>query len=171
MARIKPTAEIITTLDGAKAALAELAALERELAGIEADMNETIDRVKNNADAEAAPHQERRRELSAALNGFAEVNKSELFARRKSLELPHGVIGFRQSTSLVARTKVKMAQVLEKLKDLGWTEAVKTTEGVNKEVMREWSDSRLEAVGMERRVVDQFFVEISAEALKGEALS
>jgi phage host-nuclease inhibitor protein Gam len=97
------------------------------------------------------------------------VNRSELFTKRKSLELPHGVIGFRQSTSIVAKAKVKMAQVLERLKDLGWSEAIKTSETVNKEAMREWADGKLEAVGMERKTKDQFYIEVSAEALKGEA--
>lgn len=166
--RIKPQGEIITTVDQAKVAMAELAHIERSLAAIEADMNDNIDTIKRNADAEAAPHQERKKELATALNGFAEVNRAELFTKRKSLELPHGVIGFRQSTSIVAKAKVKMAQVLEKLKDLQWNEAVKVTEAVNKEVMREWTDGKLEAIGMERKQADQFFIDISAEALKGE---
>lgn len=167
--RIKPQSEIITTVDQAKEALAELAGIERRLNAITATMNESIDKLKSNADAEAAKHNERKKALATALNGFAEVNRTELFARKKSLELPHGVIGWRQSTSIVAKAKVKMAQVLEKLKDLGWNDAVKTSESVNKEAMREWSDGKLEAVGMERKIADQFFVEISAEALKGEA--
>jgi len=167
--RIKPQSVIITTVEQAKVAMAEMAEIERSLAAIEADMNENIDIVKRNADAEAAPHQERKKALATALNGFAEVNRGELFTKRKSLELPHGVIGFRQSTSIVAKAKVKMAQVLEKLKDLGWGEAIKTSETVNKEAMREWTDGKLEAVGMERKTKDQFYIEVSAEALKGEA--
>ncbi|WP_051445027.1 host-nuclease inhibitor Gam family protein [Desulfocurvus vexinensis] len=167
--RLKPQGEIITTMEQAKAALAEMAQLERRLRAIEADMNENMDVIKANADAEAAPHKERQKALGTALNGFAEVNRAELFARRKSLELPHGVIGWRQSTSIVARAKVKMGHVLEKLKDLGWLDAVKTSETVNKEAMRDWTDGKLDAVGMERKVTDQFFIEISAEALKGEA--
>jgi hypothetical protein len=35
--------------------------------------------------------------------------------------------------------------------------------------MREWTDGKLEAVGMERKTKDQFYIEVSAEALKGEA--
>ncbi|MGE4296966.1 MAG: host-nuclease inhibitor Gam family protein [Desulfovibrionaceae bacterium] len=167
--RIKPEAMIITTLDQAKAALAELATVERELGLIEANMNETMDQVKATADAEAAPHQQRKKELTTALNGFAEVNKAELFSKKKSLELPHGTMGFRQSTSLVARARVTMAQVLEKLRDLGWLDAIKTSEAVNKEAMREWSDGKLEACGMARKVADQFYIEISAEALKPQA--
>lgn len=169
MARIKPDATIVTTIDQAKAVLADLAVVERELESITTEMNEHIDAIKKDADNRAEPLIGRKKELSTALNSYAEINKAELFARKKSLELPHGIIGFRQSTSLVARPKVRMGQVLERLKDLGWHEAVKTSESVNKEAMREWSDGKLEAVGMERRIVDQFFVEISDETLKPDA--
>lgn len=170
MARIKPQGTtIITTLDQAKAALADLAVVQRSLEAIETAMNEHIDYEKQRADMMAEPLLARKKELSTALNSFAEMNRAELFARRKSLDLPHGTIGWRQSTSIVARAKVKMGQVLERLKDLGWNEAVKVSESVNKEAMREWSDGKLEAVGMERKVVDQFFVEIADESLKPDA--
>ena len=41
--RIKPQSEIITTVEQAKVAMAEMAEIERSLAAIEADMNENID--------------------------------------------------------------------------------------------------------------------------------
>ncbi len=168
--RIKPDAVIIGTLDQAKGALAELAMLDRSLSAIEADMNETIDQVKANADGEAGPLRERSAALAGALQGWATVNKDQLFAGRKSLELPHGTIGFRKSTSIVARAKVRMSQVLEKLKELGFDAAVKRTETVNKETLRDWPEERLAAVGMRRKVADVFFVELAREEIKEQAV-
>lgn len=168
MARIKPQGVIITTLDQAKAALADLAVTERSLESITTAMNEHIDYEKKRADALAEPLLAHKKELSTALASFAEINRAELFTRKKSLELPHGTIGFRQSTSIVTRAKIRLGQVLERLKDLGWHEAVKISESVNKDAMRAWADGKLEAVGMERKVVDQFFVEIADETLKPE---
>lgn len=163
MPRRKPTAVVIADLKQAEAALGELARLERELTAVECALNEGIDRLKAEAAAAAKPLGARRKELEAALATFAQLNKSELFGRRKSRELAFGVIGFRRSTKLVTRPRLTLALVLEKLREYGFREAIRTRESVDKEAMRDWPDERLELVGMRRKVADEFFIELKTE--------
>jgi len=168
MPRSKPRALVIADLKQADAALTELARLERDLAEIEAGMNEKVDQIKTAAGNRAAPLQARRKELGAALATFGELNKTELFGRRRSLERPHGVIGFRRSTKLLTLPKLTLAMVLEKLKDYGFDDAVRVKEAVDKEAMRDWPEQKLETVGMRRVSKDEFFIEVKTEELKEE---
>lgn len=163
--RIKPKGEVVADLKQAEAAVAEIAEIDRSAKRILIDAQDVIDKMKSNAKKEMAPLTARRKELASAVQGFATVNKSELFKKKKSLAFAIGSIGFRQCTKLVSKTKVTMAQVLEKLKDYKYSKAIKTTETVNKEVMRGWSDEKLETVGMARKITDDFFIEIPEENL------
>jgi len=168
MARRKPKATVIS-LKEAEAALGELARLERDLTAVECELNEGIDRLKAEAAAKAKPLHARRKELETALATFAQLNKGELFRRRKSLELAFGTIGFRRSTKLVPRPKLTLAMVLEKLREYGFREAIRIKESVDKEAMRDWPDERLELVGLRRKITDEFFIELKTEEIGGKS--
>lgn len=58
---------------------------------------------------------------------------------------------------------------LEKLREYGFTDAIRTKDEVNKEAMAGWPDERLELVGMKRRHLDTFFIEIKVEEVKNAA--
>lgn len=165
MARKKPTIQGIADLEQANAALAEIAAIQRELGLIEAEMNEIIDKAKAEAEAAKAPHAARLKELEAGLAAYALYNKGTLFATKKSVETAHGVLGFRQSTSIVAVKGLKLADVLAKVQELGLTEAVRVKTELDREAMRGWPDSRLTAVGAQRKVEDAFYYEVKSEEL------
>lgn len=167
--RTKPTPEIVANLPQAEGALAEMAAIDRKLVVIEADMNTAIDTAKTHARREGEPLLERRKALANAVGTFAALNKSELFARQRSLDLAFGVIGFRQSAQLAQQTRITAAMTLEKLREYGFTDAIRTKDEVNKEAMAGWPDERLELVGMKRRHMDTFFIEIKAEEVKNAA--
>ena len=169
MARTKPKAMVIADMKQAEAALGRLAQLDRQLRSVDIDLQETIDQAKANAKAEADPLRLRRKELADALCAFATVNKADLFGKKRSLDLAFGTIGFRRATKLVTKAKVTLAMVLEKLRDYGFTDAIRTREAVDKEAMRGWSDDKLESVGMARRVDDDFFIEVPEELLGEEA--
>ena len=163
--RSKPAVYVIGDLAGAALALERLAALDRRIKAIEADMNTAIDEAKALAAAESVQAKAEIREKEAALAAFSQTQKAELFGKKKSREFPHGFIGFRKSTALKALPKIKMEVVLEKLKGLSFCEAIKTRESVNKEAMREWPEERLQSVGMQRVTKDEFFIELKQETL------
>ncbi len=162
--RIKPKAVIIADTDEAGAALAEMAELDRTLDLHTVEMNEAMDLAKAKAKAACAPLEARRKELATALANFAEGRKGELFKTRKSLELLFGVIGFRQSTAIKTVNKATTWEmVLERIKQFGFGEAVRTQESVDKDTLRGWTDERLATVGARREVKDEFYIEVHKE--------
>jgi len=169
MPRRKPRTHIIADLKQAEAALSEIAEIERTITSHEAHMNETIDKAKADAKALCAPLVSRRKELADALATYATLHKTELFANRRSLDLGFGQIGFRKVTKLMTQPKITMASVLERLRDLNFTEAIRSKESVDKEAMREWPEERLATVGMRRMSSDDFFYEIDQEAVEDAA--
>ena len=161
--RVKPTPEIVGTLAQAEGALAEMAALDRKLAAVEANLNAAIDAAKARAQAEGAPLLSRRKELGDAVATWATLNKTELFGEQRSRELAFGVVGFRRSTQLVQQARITAAMTLDKLREYGFVDAIRTREEINKDVMALWPDERLELVGMRRRQSDACYIEIKAE--------
>ena len=165
MARTKPSARVVADHKQADAALAEIGRIDRELAAIEAGLNETVDAAKAEAAARMEPLKATRKELGAALQGYATVNKAELFSTRKSLDLVFGMIGFRKSTKLKTKAKVTWAMVLGKLKDLGLTDGIRVSETVNRDELRTWPKERLDLIGAMRVESDEFFFEVNEERI------
>jgi phage host-nuclease inhibitor protein Gam len=170
MARSKPdTIRPIGDLVQANAALAEIASIKRDLSAIEAEMNAAIDRIKAEADAGAAPLQERIKSIEGGLQAYAAFHKKVLFADRRSKELDHGTIGFRKSNQIKTKTKVTWQMVLARLKELKFNSAIRTKEDVNKEELQGWPDERLELVGARRVNKDQFWYEVNEEKIADKA--
>jgi phage host-nuclease inhibitor protein Gam len=168
MARSKPNTLVITTANQAEEAMLSLARLSRKMKGIELDAKENIDIIKENAVAAMEPLKATRKELENAICAYATTNKDQLFNGRKSLETPFGLFGWRKATKLLPLAKRTLADVLERLRELDITEAIKTKESVDKAAMRDWSDAKLESVGMRRQIKDDFFIEPNEESLGGE---
>lgn len=169
MARSKPNTLVITTANQAEEAMLQLCRLGRKVKVIELDAQENIDQIKANATAEMEPLKASRKELENALCTYATVNKDQLFKGRKSLETPYGAFGWRKATKLLTIAKMTLAGVLERLHELDITEAIKVKESVDKTAMREWTDAKLQSVGMRRVVSDDFYIEPDESQLGGEA--
>ena len=97
---------------------------------------------------------------------WAEANPSE-FAARKSIELTHGVIGFRTGTPALKLLRGwTWAKVLMAIKAHRWNNWIRTSEEVFKEAMLGYVSthpktfqSEFEEVGVERVQSEKFFVE------------
>ncbi|CAM1378246.1 host-nuclease inhibitor Gam family protein [Fretibacterium fastidiosum] len=146
MAREKPKQIIapIRDLTEADNALAEIAEIDRAVAAANQQLNEDIDALKKNTQDEIAP-----------------------LLERKSRDLGFGTIGFRKSTSLATLKKIcsTWKEVLGKLKEYGFRDAIRVKEEPDKEAMSEWPKERLELVGVQRVEKDEFYYEISQEKL------
>ena len=169
MARSKPNTLVITTANQAEEAMLSLARLSRKMKAIELDAKENIDVIKENAVAEMEPLKATRKELENAICAYATTNKDQLFNGRKSLETPYGLFGWRKATKLLTVAKMNLVDVLERLRELDITDAIKTKESVDKTAMRDWTDAKLQSVGMRRVSKDEFFIEPNEEALGGDA--
>lgn len=163
MARIKPDPYVIADRAQAEGALAEMAALDRKLAGIESAMQEVIDTAKATASRQANPLLARRKELADAIAVYAKLNRQELFAKAKSVDMGFGVIGFRASTRISQVRGITAEMTLEKLRQYGLSEGIRVKEEINKETCLGWPDERLELVGLVRKILDTFFIEIKKD--------
>ena len=170
MARKKPASiESIKDLSQANAALGEIAENRRRVAEIETHMNDVIDQAKASAAVQAAPLKARIASLEAGLIAFAEFNKLELFRVKRTRELDYGRIGYRRSTELKPKSRITWAMVLQRLKELAFGQAIRTTESVDKEELHKWPDERLDLVGVRRVTQDQFWYETDAEKIADTA--
>ncbi len=163
MARIKPDPYVVENRAQCEGALAEMAALDRKLSAIENEMRETVAGAKTKASQLAGPLQARRKELADAVAVFARLNRQDLFAKSKSLDMGFGVIGFRASTKIVQIRGVTAEMTLEKLRQYNLSDGIRTKEEINRDAALGWPDERLELVGLKRQQSDTFFIEISKE--------
>ena len=163
MARIKPDPYVIADRAQAEGALAEMASLDRKLAGIESAMQEVIDTAKATASQQANPLLARRKELADAIAVFAKLNRQELFAKAKSLDMGFGIIGFRASTRISQVRGITAETTLEKLHQYNLADGIRVKEETNKEACLGWPDERLELVGLVRKILDTFFIEIKKD--------
>jgi phage host-nuclease inhibitor protein Gam len=168
MARRKPNppAVVINNLEQADDVLREMAKCSREIELIRSSMNQVIDDAKNEAKELASTHQARLAELEESLAAYATYQRSDLFKVRKSITRVFGSFGFRKSTEIKPEKKQTWGGILEQLKSLGMTHAVRIKEEVNKETLQEWPDERLEKVGARRVSEDRFWVEVDQAALE-----
>jgi phage host-nuclease inhibitor protein Gam len=165
--REKPRTTIAPVRDLADAnmALREIAEINRAVESANHALNEDIDRMKQEVQETVAPLLERKEMLDAGLANFAELSKEQLFKDRRSKELDFGSIGYRKSTSLATVKKIcsTWKEVLGKLRQYDFREAIRVREEPDKEVMSEWPQERLELIGVQRIEKDEFFYEIKQE--------
>lgn len=168
--RTKPKQiEHIKDLKAADTALGEIAGIKRRLAEIDQELNDGIDLLKAEAAAKAHPIQERLTGLENGLLAYAEFNQAELFAKKKSVELTFGSLGYRKSTEVKPKPKFTWKLVLEKLKELSFSSAIRTKEEPNKEELRGWPEERLDLVGVRKVPRETFWYETKEEEVAGKA--
>ena len=165
MTRIKPDPHVVADRAQAECALAEIAALDRKISGIESEMQECIDKAKAAASQQVNPLQARRKELADAVAVYAKLNRQELFAKAKSLDMGFGVIGFRASTRISQIRGITAEMTLEKLHQYNLSDGIRVKEEINKDSCLGWPDERLELVGLKRLILDTFFIEIKKDAV------
>lgn len=165
MARMKPNPEVVADRAQAEGALAEIAAIDRKIGGIESEMQEYIDKAKAAASQQVNPLMARRKELADAIAVYAKLNRQELFAKTKSLDMGFGIIGFRASTRISQIRGVTTEMTLEKLHQFNFSDGIRIKEEINKDAAMGWPDERLELVGLKRQMLDTFFIEIKKDAV------
>ncbi len=169
MAKIKPDPMVVADRAQAEGALAEMAALDRKIGVIEAAMQESIDLAKAQASQQANPLIARRKELADAVAVYAKLNRQELFAKAKSLDMGFGIIGFRASTRIAQIRGVTAEMTLEKLRQYNLADGIRIKEEINKDAALGWPDERLELVGLKRQTLDTFYIEIKKDAVPDNA--
>lgn len=148
----------IRDLQQAEGAMAEYARLALTLKSLEVKESEAIIAIKARGEEERLPVQNRLAELEAGLKTFATMNRAAVFGDKQSVELTFGALEFRKSTKTVQIAGVSPADTLEKVKMLGFLEAVSIREKLNVEAMENWTDEKLALIGRRRVQRESFRV-------------
>jgi phage host-nuclease inhibitor protein Gam len=170
--RIKPVAVVptIMTLEAADAALAEIARQKREIALIEAGMNERIDRIKEEAARDSEPARQHIAGLEQSLKLYVDYHKDELFKSRKSLALTFGTIGYRASTKIKLLSKWTWERVLDALREYSWgNQYIRIKEEPDKEALKGLGPERLQGMGCKVVQEDVFFYETAEQDIAPQA--
>lgn len=135
--------------------LAELARLSAERQAAEAAAQAEIEavRIRHARNIEALTGQ-----INRADRDLLDLLKSETQAVYQGADkriLPHGLVLHAQADQVrIPRT------ALESIKEAGWTEAIRVTEAVKREVVETWPLERLTVIGATRRTVDKYSYEV-----------
>jgi phage host-nuclease inhibitor protein Gam len=104
MSRQKPkNIFLVRDLEEADRSLAEIGEIKRKIGAVELELNERIAQLKAEAAAECAPLAAKMEALETGVLVFAELNRAELFAEKKTIALAMGKIGYRKSTKVKPR--------------------------------------------------------------------
>lgn len=140
--------------------LLKIADLKLKIEEINAEANREINEVKEKTKERVIEYENKIKMLEVLITNYCEYNKNEIFRRRKSLELNFGSVGYRKST----RISVKR-DTLELLKEMGFHEAVRVKEQVNKDVLKEWDEERLKLVHAKKKTDEGFWYEVKIDEI------
>lgn len=116
MTRVKKPVMSVKTIEDAEAAMAEYSIADAKLRRINAKMDEQITAIRQKYADDIQEQIEKRDTKLDELHLFAESNP-QLFDKKKSIELTHGVLGFRTGTpKLKLAKKMNWEGVLKLLK-------------------------------------------------------
>ena len=156
--------------DEAANAIRQIGVANREVARLEADMNDQIAALKASAEEAAAPLRQRVVALTEGVKVWAEANRDALTAggKTKTADMGTGKIMWRLRPPSVRITGVD--RVIEAIKTLGFKGFLRTKEEVNKEALLADPDKARMIAGVsigtqgEDFVVEPFEAEISGAA-------
>ena len=157
--------------EGAEEAFAQYAKSDSTLSKIQAEIELQCARIRDKYVGRIAELEREKEEAFDTLQSYATENQDTLFLKKKSLEMAHGVIGFRTGTPKLKTMKgFTWASALNLVKEF-LPEYVRTTEEVAKDKML--ADRAVEGMGSEMErcgitvVQDEtFYVEPKKESEK-----
>ncbi len=134
--------------------LAELKINKQMLNDIESQYKEEVEPIKNKYYKHIESIKNDIRQIEESLQKFALKNKYELF-KGDVAEFDNGRLIY-QLTKQVKRVR----GMLERLEQLGWTEAIIIEKKVNWDEINKWTDERLIAAGTERIIKENVQYEL-----------
>lgn len=157
----------VKTIEEAETALAEYATCDAKIAKINATMDEQIIKIREKYADDLQELSDKREEKLNELHFFAESN-AQLFDKKKSIGMSHGVIGFRTGTpKLKTLKKFTWPAVTMLLKEYLPT-YVRTVEEPAKDKLLADRDNEdvaglFKKVGIEVAQEESFYVELKKE--------
>lgn len=168
-----PQIKAVRTYEDADATLLELAECETQIQKKEAEMNDKIQKIRDQFEMSTHVVRAIKSAMENELEKFAISNKMD-FEKTRSRDLVHGTIGFRNTPPKVAllNRKYKWDTVLELLGKVRFgKDFIRTKEEISKEQIltayaaKEIDDAKLASVGMKVDQTEQFYSSIKWEEI------
>lgn len=167
---------MLRTNEEVNKSLLEIAKLDSYLAKKEADLNSSLNKIKEKFEEETKQSKTEREMLVEELQNYAILNKKE-FEKQRSKNMTFGTIGFRTTPPKVAQLnrKYTVKTSIELLKKLFTGKYLRTVEEMNKEEiltdysMNKINDEKLASVGLKVDQDDRFYFEINWEKINEES--
>lgn len=172
---MRATKRITTTIENREeleSVMNEYARYQTELLSLEAEMNQRIHEIKAEYEERVAGLSEAADGLVEDMNNWACLNAAE-FGNKKSLELLHGVIGFRTGTPRVSiRRGMDEAQLVKQLQATDHGDLLRTKTELDKQAVlaavshpETGADAakRLAGLGIKVSQTERFFAEAKIE--------
>lgn len=124
------------TREDAATAVREIGEVNREIARIEADMNDELARIKEEFVARANPLRDQVEATTEGLKMWAEANRAVLTGgdKTKTVSLGTGEIKWRNRPPAV-KPRGKLDELLDRLRTLGLGRFIRVSEAIDKEAM------------------------------------
>lgn len=171
MAKKKKTTPAIETVEQLHSTVDEIARLEVELRGLEADRDKAIQVVQEQHESKIEETKKRIKALMALSGIYSIANRAALFVGKlKSAASSLARFGFREGNPSLKTLNKKHTwdSVLKKLEEAGKTQFIRTKQEVNKEALQaaKLSDAELAGYGLRFDQGETFFVEPKSEEAK-----
>lgn len=169
MTRTKKPVMAVKTIEEAENVMADYATADAKIAKINATMDQQITEIRKRFSEELQELEEVKEEKLTELHFFAESN-AQMFDKKKSIQMSHGVIGFRTGTpKLKTLKKFTWGAVTELLK-IHLPTYVRTVEEPAKDKLLADRDDesvakKFSKVGIEVTQDETFYLELKKEGL------
>lgn len=144
--------------------LKEMADCQVYVNRLEAKMNGEISDIKERYGKMSGESLEKIDSIRENILLFVAEHKKE-FTDTKSREFTFGRVGLRKSTEIITRN---VKAIMEALKAHGMQDCINVKESINKDVLKNYTDEKIESVGAKRRESERAYLEINLEKLKKE---
>ena len=123
------------------------------------EMEREMEEIRKRYEGALNAHRAAISSIDKTIRSILKAHKEEIFGKEvlaeARRELKHGVVYWRKG-----RWVKRVRGVLAKLKELGWTEAIKVTESVRWDIIEEWPDDRLRQLGTQRVLKESLEYEV-----------
>lgn len=145
---------LIHTWEEANETLVEVGRTDRLIDDFTIKMNEQIDAIKEQFEAQIIPLKKERDQLEQELKGFVDKHRAEM--KGKSRKMNFGKVGYRSSSTLVIDDELT---TMTKLRDLGMKSCIKMKESIDKAELKKQTEGLLTQVGAHIDEDERFYCE------------